>query len=201
MISNTLQVVFLTQATLAADTWATYCFPVDVVIPDDARLKVYKSEVNAEEDALNVTAITGNLKAGEGVLMKANTTADDYTFSRYTGGDATPLDGNALKGCVVATHTDVLKAQNGDCTYIMVLDKTTGNFGTFSGTFPGGKAYLPFTPSTSAPSAFRIVEVENSATSIDNFEANDNVVKFFENGQLFIKKNGITYDTLGRIVK
>lgn len=186
---------------LAADTWATYCFPVDVVIPDDARLKVYKSEVNAEEDALNVTAITGNLKAGEGVLMKANTTADDYTFSRYTGGDATPLDGNALKGCVVATHTDVLKAQNGDCTYIMVLDKTTGNFGTFSGTFPGGKAYLPFTPSTSAPSAFRIVEVENSATSIDNFEANDNVVKFFENGQLFIKKNGITYDTLGRIVK
>lgn len=186
---------------LTADTWVTYCFPVDVVIPDDARLKVYKSEVNAEEDALNVTAITGNLKAGEGVLMKANTTADDYTFSRYTGGDATPLDGNALKGCVVATHTDVLKAQNGDCTYIMVLDKTTGNFGTFSGTFPGGKAYLPFTPSTSAPSAFRIVEVENNATSIDELRANEKAVKFFENGQLFIKKNGITYDALGRIVK
>ena len=46
-----------------------------------------------------------------------------------------------------------------------------------------------------------IVEAENNATAIDAVETNEDVVKFFENGQLLIKRDGIIYDVMGRVVR
>ena len=39
------------------------------------------------------------------------------------------------------------------------------------------------------------------ATGIDNTDAEVKSVKFFENGQLFIEKNGVIYNAQGAIVK
>ena len=41
----------------------------------------------------------------------------------------------------------------------------------------------------------------NNATDINSIEASEKAVKFFENGQLFIQKNGVVYDMTGRIVR
>lgn len=40
-----------------------------------------------------------------------------------------------------------------------------------------------------------------SSTGVDNIENNINVEKFMENGQLFIKKNGVVYNAQGTIMK
>ena len=50
----------------------------------------------------------------------------------------------------------------------------------------------------------RIIEMvneNNNATNLGNFESSEEAVKFFQNGKLFIKKNGIVYDMMGTIVK
>ena len=68
------------------------------------------------------------------------------------------------------------------------------------------KAYLEtptdITPGAgSAPAIHLVFDEENGATAVEQFEANDEVQKFVENGQLFIRKNGVTYDLMGRAVK
>lgn len=69
-----------------------------------------------------------------------------------------------------------------------------------SGTLQTGKAYLQITGSL-APSVIRIVEGENTATSINDIESSDEAVKFIQNGQLYIKRNGVVYDAMGRIIR
>ncbi|MBO4453461.1 MAG: hypothetical protein J5761_00220 [Paludibacteraceae bacterium] len=38
-------------------------------------------------------------------------------------------------------------------------------------------------------------------TSIDNAEAEAQVVKFIQNGQIFIEKNGVVYNVMGQEVR
>ena len=38
-------------------------------------------------------------------------------------------------------------------------------------------------------------------TAVDNAEDGTKAVKFIENGQMFIKKNGVVYNVLGTIVR
>ena len=64
-------------------------------------------------------------------------------------------------------------------------------------TVPEGKAYLDLSRAN-APSVIRIVE---NATNIMNVDDVENAVKFIENGKLYIKKNGVTYNVVGAVVK
>ena len=64
-----------------------------------------------------------------------------------------------------------------------------------------GKAYLEFNEEIAGAPALRIVEENQDATGIDDIEANEKAVKFVENGRILIKKNGIVYDALGRIIR
>ena len=44
-------------------------------------------------------------------------------------------------------------------------------------------------------------EDTNGATNINNVEGQEQAVKFIQNGQMFIKKNGVVYDMMGHIVR
>ena len=65
------------------------------------------------------------------------------------------------------------------------------------------KAFLysntDLTPAQGAPA--RIVVEENNTTGVENIEANGEVKKFFQNGQLFILRDGVVYDATGKMVK
>ena len=42
---------------------------------------------------------------------------------------------------------------------------------------------------------------ENNATNIQNIEGQEKAVKFIENGQIFIRKDGVVYDAMGRVIR
>lgn len=42
---------------------------------------------------------------------------------------------------------------------------------------------------------------ENNATNIQNVEDQEKAVKFIENGQIYIQKNGVVYDAMGRVIR
>ena len=48
---------------------------------------------------------------------------------------------------------------------------------------------------------FRIVIEDNNVTNLNHVEVTKQATKFFKNGKLFIKKNGVVYDMMGSIVK
>jgi hypothetical protein len=61
------------------------------------------------------------------------------------------------------------------------------------------KAYLALPVSNSLAPA--ILFNENGATNIENLDGNEKVVKFVENGRVLIRKNGVVYDAMGRVVR
>jgi hypothetical protein len=69
----------------------------------------------------------------------------------------------------------------------------------YTGTeMPANKAYIQIAGS-SAPQRIRMVI--NGAQGVENVEATVKAEKFYENGQLFIRRGEHVYDLQGQIVK
>lgn len=106
--------------------------------------------------------------------------------------------------------TNVAASTEGSYRYIFAKDGS-GNIGFYKltdtdHTLAAHKAYLETSADVTpdgpgAPAIHLVFDEENGATALEQFEANDEVLKFIENGQLFIRKNGVTYDLMGRTVK
>lgn len=88
--------------------------------------------------------------------------------------------------------------------YILYSDGLFYQIG--SGTVASTKAYLhcdsdPTAGGSNNAPGLRIVLAENNATNIEAIEAKEYVVKFFENGQMYIKRDNVVYDALGRKIR
>lgn len=178
--------------TLTSGKWASFCPSIDVSVPSG--VTAYKGVVSGSDVVL--TPIGQNtIKAGVGVILKASADGS-YTFSTTT---ASAFADNSLLG------TTVRKARNtSKVTYALYEDgEGVQKFTKYEGGYiPANKAYIELDSEVSlAPSAFRIVDEEENATNIHGVEAIEKAVKFIENGQLLIRKDGVVYDMTGRIVK
>lgn len=182
---------------LTANKWASFCPSYNVEIPE--YVTAYKASINEAKDEITATAIDGGIiPAAEGVLIKASADGD-YTFEKTT--DPASVSDNFLKGTTERTSRTTLQ---GTEDYLMALLKNEDKFVSYTGSyFPANRAYFAVTPpnNNDAPSAIRIVEDVNNTTSIKSIDVTEKAVKFIQDGKLYIKKNGITYDTLGRMVK
>lgn len=182
---------------LTANKWASFCPSYNVEIPE--YVTAYKASINEAKDEITATAIDGGIiPAAEGVLIKASADGD-YTFEKTT--DPASVSDNFLKGTTERTSRTTLQRTE---DYLMALLKNEDKFVSYTGSyFPANRAYFAVTPpnNNDAPSAIRIVEDVNNTTSIKSIDVTEEAVKFIQDGKLYIKKNGITYDTLGRMVK
>lgn len=114
--------------------------------------------------------------------------------SQLHGSDAAGMTNAILPGDYV--YYGLSLAQGDDPAtvgfYYMVADGAAFENGAH-------KAFLALPAGTPAPE--RILFHNNDATNIENVEGMDQAVKFIENGQMFIKKNGVVYDMMGHAVK
>ncbi len=148
--------------------------------------------------ATGATSTKVNLQSVEAVpsatpLVLKGTADTKYEVKVIASADA--IDGNLL------VAGDGSTTIGGESNYDYILSN-----GLFyraeSGTVAVGKAYLHLLAApTGAPSALRLDFEENNATDIEAIEAVEEGVKFFQNGKLYIKKNGVVYDMLGTVVR
>lgn len=208
--ANTITARFcnFATATIGSTGWTTFCsngaLNLASMSASTGTVKAfYASSANAS--VVTLTPTTTTVPAGEGLMLKG-TAGATITISVATS-SADALTGNLLVGCQTATTVEY--NSNSGYNYVLVNNGGTGNFQHIvSGDYgsveiPAGKAYLSLSaaPSGSSPDRLRIVEAEENATNIEAFEANDNVGKFFENGQLFIMRDGVVYDVTGRVIR
>ena len=173
---------------LTSGKWASFCPTMGVSIPEG--VTAYKGAISGTDVILTPIG-QSNIPAGVGVILKADETTS-YTFSSTT---ATAIDGNSLMGTIQRKARNDVKT-----TYALSTINDEQLFYTYVGGYiPANKAYFE-TSAVFAP-GYRIVEGDNNATSIDNFESSEDGIKFIQNGKLFIKKNGVVYDMMGTIVK
>ena len=189
--------------TITAAGWATYCSPFALDLEHATGLTdafIVRGGAAGVLDKVSVKS--GIVPANTGLLLKAPAgTATAATIPIVNSG-TTDVSKNKLVG---KTEEYLLPAGEG---YVLLNgDNGIGFYINPDAAFTIGAntAYLPvgFTGSNpdAAPSSFRIVDEENNATNINSINANENVIKFIENGQLLIKKNGIVYDAIGRVIR
>lgn len=176
---------------LSQGEWGTFCPSVDVQIPEG--INAYYATY-ADNTLTAVLIESGKIKEGEGVLLKATSNSGSYTFNATTG--ASRIAANKLMGRVEGLTPNT--------SYFTYYVFTGTGFARYENTIPANKAYFrvngAYNPA-SAPSAIRFEEEVNNATDIKSLNTNENVAKFIENGQILIKKNGIVYDALGRVIR
>ncbi len=187
----------------ASGIWGTICLPVDGEISDATLYSI----VGKFGGKLYVTSEGTTLTAGMPYLFKSTASAPSVVLAN-TAYVATPLSTNGLYG----RYTDQsFEGWNSSTIYVVrneeIQKAMTGTgVGNFSGIYANRAFidlyYVPNLDSApSAPSMHFDINEENNATSIDAIEASEKAVKFIENGKLFIQKNGVVYDTTGRVVR
>lgn len=171
------------------DGYATfYSGSTAVELPEGAI--AYAGELSG--NTLNLTSINldGVIPAGTAVVLKAPAGVTKLAL-KQTESTATFSGTNDLQG------TDAVIATNSVEGTVMVLgyEKGVAGFYRYTGANLGAnKAYL-VVPAANAP--IRIVE---ATTAVESAEANE-AVKFFENGTIYIRKNGAVYTATGMLVK
>ena len=143
------------------------------------------------------------MKAADGVSLP-------YTFALEpaTGGNGLP-DGvfNDLIGVNVETE---IEDESGYLFYVLSLNAandvdSVGFYwmnatGAGGFTLPAHKAYLKYGAS-SAPAAFYLFNGENNATWLENLQGVEGTVKFMHEGNIYILRDSIIYDAIGRKVR
>jgi hypothetical protein len=178
------------ELTLGANGYSTFAADYKYTV---SGATVYTAEYNGS-DAVTLTAVDANavIPANAGIILKG-TEGDPVTIA-YSNDDATTLSNNDLVGVVTS-----IAATAGMYVISTNAGVTAFNPCQAGVQIPANKAYISIP--ANAPSVIRIVEAENGATNIENVEANEAAVKFIENGKLYIKKNGVTYNVVGAVVK
>ncbi len=196
-IDNYRTTIPLHSRAVTTDDWGTICLPYAVAAADRSGATFYNIS-GKTASALTLTEETGSLVAGKPYIFKATASS---LVAVYNGDAASVQEATGLVGNLDATPLTVPTGK-----YIItgneVREVPTMEEG-HSVTCPQYRAYIDLS-NVSSPAPGRYVEIPfapTTATDIQSLDQTDDIVKFFQNGQLFIKKDGIIYDVLGRIVK
>ena len=188
---------------LAVGRFGTICAPVNATISGAVLYKV--AGRNADKTILYLEEQTGDdattLTAGYPYFYKATDDAQTITLngSSYA---SEPVSVTGVYGTY--SETSIHKDEN----YCVLSNNTLLNVTTEGVKVKANRVYInkdnlgEYTPSTAPGRPIIAMPLSgNDATFIDNIEAANDVVKFIENGQLLILKNGVVYDVTGRIIK
>ena len=182
-----------------ADGYTTFSAPVPMTIPSDCN--AYIAE-NQGDGVINMAKVTGDVAANTGLIISTRKYDDnELTFNIAASG--TEYSGNLLHENVAASNVD--KTNNyffGKTGNDYVFTKISGE-GTR--TLAGHKAYLDGTKlsGTTARLAISWDNVDDptglNEINTENIGLKDG--KYYQNGNVFIVRNGIKYNVAGQIMK
>ena len=163
-------------------------------------------------DAVNGNYVTltpcsaSGLTRGASYIIKPDGSGNDVVIT-MPGGTTTPdpyvpaTPITRLYGQLSATYTYVHDADPTWTVYVLGDDNMFHLISTgASATVTSTRAYLHIEGGSLAPEV-RIIEQGNDATDIQSIEAQEKAVKFYMNGQIYIQKDGVVYDVMGRIIR
>ena len=198
---NVLEYIIWTR-NLAVGNYGTVCIPLAGTL---AGAKAY-SIVGKDASNLYIEEVeNGELVAGKPYIIKATDATQTITITNQ-GWAGTVQAANGLVGKYRRFPMVGLSDADYDNAYIITnteIQKASRNSGVVAYRAYIDMGLVPNYNPSSAPGRPIIAMPlgENGATSIDAIEASEKAVKFVENGKLLIKKNGVVYDTTGRVVR
>ena len=201
------------------DSWNTLCLPFDIAdfsgTPlEDATVKELDTEAGsyAHQTGLDGSTLYLNFKdatsitAGKPYIVKwaSGSNIVEPTFSGVTISSTTPSTVSSDDGKVsfIGTYNPVALAKDDETNLFVGEDNKLHWPNVANYKINTCRAYFHINESgASAPE--RIVlnyNGENNATNLENI-GEDAVEKFIRDGQIYIRRNGITYNALGTIIR
>ena len=203
---NSLDITFPDFVRAAANTnYQSLCTPFDATVVGATAYEL----VSADGTAVNVRSVD-ELVAGHSYLLKPDAIGD--IAINYVADGAitlTPVNPDASTtgffGELVNTWTyqyDDPEQANWRNFFVLLDDDKfhqvrAGGEVTITPT----RAYLRIAGDEivdPTPAPIRIIE---NATNIQDIEGQEKAVKFIQNGQIYIQKNGVVYDAMGRVIR
>ncbi|MBR3647241.1 MAG: hypothetical protein IKN59_02505 [Paludibacteraceae bacterium] len=161
---------------------------------------VYKAAYNGTDAVVLTEVENAVVPANAGIILKGN--EGELAYITESTATATNMDGNNLVGVVQRD-----KSFNVENVYVIATqidneesEATTKFYPASVTDFPANKAYMVIAPAQQG-APVRIVFAENNTTDINSLEASEKAQKFFENGNLYILREGVVYDATGRVVR
>ena len=179
--------------TVTNTDYGTICLPCAATLVGATAYSV--DALHIVDGYITLAEVGTNLAAGVPYIIKP-AAAGTITATMVGDAVASPVN-NYLYGVWGATQT--FDASHN--VYAIYDNKLMLVTGTAEVNVASTRAYFKTNSAAAAPSLIRIVEGESGATNIHDVDGSDQIVKFIENGQLYILRDGITYDALGRIIK
>lgn len=190
---------------MAKDAWGTICLPYAVTAANAAAANmkfysIYGVDSKSTPTKLYLVEETGALVAGQPYIIQATAANPSVTY------ETTAAAGTNNAG-LYGTHGLVTVNGSDDDDKIYVISGGYVQRANSSCTVTENRAYIKWNDVTergvlsSAPGIREMPLAPENATDIQSIEANETAVKFFENGKLLIRKDGVVYDMTGRIVK
>ena len=190
------------ERNLAIGYYGTVCIPLAGTLTG---AKAY-SIVGKDASNLYIEEVeNGELVAGKPYIIKATDATQTITITNQ-GWEGTVQAANGLVGKYRRFPMVGLSDADFGNAYIITnteIQKASRNSGVVAYRAYIDMGIVPNYNPSSAPGR-PIIAMPfggNGATSIDAIEASEKAVKFVENGKLLIKKNGVVYDTTGRVVR
>lgn len=184
---------------VVSDNWGTICLPYAVAAGNFSGATFY-SIIDKDETSVSLQSVSA-LEAGKPYIFQASSSTLTAYLDNNSNAAVAGID-NGLHGTLVnldfATPFDV------ENTYI-IYNNQVRKASALSGV-DANRAYIEMDEITTRslapgrPIIMMPLEPSN-ATDIKAIEDSEKIVKFIENGKLFIMKDGIVFDALGRIVK
>lgn len=196
--------------------WGTFSSSYKTFIPSANNTTVY-SITGIDGSNLTLSSLASQSHSGElnevaGFFVPANTgvliKSDNSSVTYYTTSESvSDLENNMLYPGTGTTITSPTSCKYYLLGYGTQNDNSTLGFyyGAASGAafqVRNGGAYLAIPDDGYAPApGYRIIEEESTTTTLYNIESSEKAVKFFESGILYIMRDGVVYDALGRVVR
>ncbi len=164
-----------------------------------------KYELPENVEAYIVTTVSGDamqlqkvanagqtIPAGAGVILKSR--VNGFTLAP-SDADAVSVEGNRLEG------SDVSIATPANCYVLSCKNDLVGFYHYNGANLNPHKAYIIYAPNSGNQAPQRLRFVFDQATGVENVQGNVQSTKVFENGVLYIIKNGAKYNAQGQVVK
>lgn len=195
--TSEVSAISIPVSTASGQTYGTLVSNYNLDFSEASGITAYK--VTDIEGGIIQTATLTEVPSGTPILIETTSAGATINVPVAASTPAT-ITGNMLKAGANSIVSDeeyyryVLAVQGGVTGFYKLTSATN---------VPQNRAYLELTAAqaASAPSMIRIVGEENNATNIENIQFDEKAVKFMENGQIYILREGVVYDALGRIVK
>ena len=194
------------ERTVSVGDWGTICLPYAVAasaIPSGVKfysIEGKRLDANSQPTSL-VLAEEDELEAGQPYIFNVETAQTDNKLSLAYGTSAS-LAG--IANGLIGTYVEKNVANENYIIFQGAVRKVAVTSATVK--CGANRAYIDMTqvnPFEGAPGR-RIIDLDfatENATALENTKTSENTVKFFENGKLYILREGVVYDATGRTIR